>query len=254
MILEALAGSFFAGVLTAVGAIPVLFGKSISPKLQDGLLGFSAGVMLSASFFSLLFPALELSKSFLPEIYAVMVVSIAFLIGGFIFLILDKTVPDDYFLRVIKDKNTDSLKKVWLFILAVSLHNFPEGMSSALGFMTGNIDEGITLSLGIGIQNIPEGFTVALTLYLFGYSRVKSFRISLFTGLIEPLGGIFAITLFYYFRELLFLGFAFASGAMFFVVIKEIIPQIQKKGFEVPASTGLLIGFVFMMILDTVLS
>lgn len=254
MILEALTGSFLAGMLTTVGAIPILFGKRISPQIQDSLLGFSAGIMLSASFFSLLFPALELSKLTFSEELGVILVSGVFLFGGLIFLILDKTVPEDYFIKVLTDRDKTSLKKVWLFVFAVSLHNFPEGMSSSLGFMTGEIKEGITLSIGIGIQNIPEGFAVALALYLFGYSKYQSFKIALLTGLIEPIGGVFAITVFYPFRELLFVGFAFASGAMFFVVIKEMIPEIQKKGFEVQASLGLMIGFVFMMILDTVLS
>ncbi|MEJ5172367.1 MAG: ZIP family metal transporter [Hydrogenothermaceae bacterium] len=254
MILESVLGSLFAGLLTAVGGIPIIFGKKISTKWQDSLLGFSAGIMLSASFFSLLLPALELSQESFSKEVSIILVSIFFLGGGFLFLILDRFIPDDYFIKVLTEEEKRSLKKVWLFVSAITLHNFPEGMSSALGFMTGNVNQGITLALGIGIQNIPEGFAVALALYLYGYSRLKSFKIALLTGLIEPIGGIFAVSVFYPFLTFLFIGFAFASGAMLFVVIKEMIPEIQKKGFEVSASIGVLIGFVFMMILDVVLS
>ncbi|MEZ0323159.1 MAG: ZIP family metal transporter [Hydrogenothermaceae bacterium] len=254
MILEAILGSLFAGLLTAVGGIPILFGKKISTRWQDSLLGFSAGIMLSASFFSLLLPAIELSqKSFSKEV-AITFVSLFFLGGGFLFLILDRLIPEDYFIKVLTEKEKSSLKKVWLFVSAITLHNFPEGMSSALGFMTGNINQGITLALGIGIQNIPEGFAVALALYLYGYSKLKAFKIALLTGLIEPIGGLFAVSIFYPFLDFLFIGFAFASGAMLFVVIKEMIPEIQKKNFEVYASIGVLIGFIFMMILDIILS
>lgn len=254
MILEAVVGSFLAGVATGVGGLPLLFGKKLSSKMQDTLLGFSAGVMLSASFFSLLLPAVELSGSVIGSKLHVLAVSVFFLAGGFIFLLLDRFIPDDYFLKLLTEEERRSLKKVWLFVSAIALHNFPEGMSSALGFMTGSVNEGISLATGIGIQNIPEGFAVALALYLYGYSRLKSFLVALATGLIEPAGGLFAITIFYPFEEFLFAGFAFAAGAMLFVVVKEMVPEIQKKGFEVSASVGILLGFVFMMILDISLS
>ncbi|MEZ0323180.1 MAG: ZIP family metal transporter [Hydrogenothermaceae bacterium] len=254
MIYEAIAGSFFAGLLTALGGIPILFGKRISTKTEDTLLGFSAGIMLSASFFSLLLPAIELSQHNFDRSLSITLVSLFFLLGGLIFLALDRLIPEDYFIKVLTEEEKKSLKKVWLFVLAITVHNFPEGMSSALGFMTGDLNKGITLALGIGIQNIPEGFAVALALYLFGYSRFKAFKVALLTGLIEPIGGIFAISIFYPFLDFLFIGFAFASGAMFFVVIKEMIPEIQKKGFEINASIGVMVGFVFMMILDILLS
>lgn len=254
MILEAIAGSFLAGIATGIGGIPLLFGKKLSSKTQDILLGFSAGIMLSASFFSLLLPAIELSENVINSKLHILAVSIFFLAGGFIFLLLDRFVPDEYFLKVLTEEDKRALKKVWLFVSAIALHNFPEGMSSALGFMTGNINEGVSLAIGIGIQNIPEGFAVALALYIYGYSKLKSFVVALITGFIEPIGGLFAITIFYPFREFLFTGFSFAAGAMLFVVIKEMVPEIQKKGFEVSASIGILVGFVFMMILDIVLS
>lgn len=254
MILEAVVGSFLAGVATGIGGIPILFGKRLSLKAQDTLLGFSAGVMLSASFFSLLLPAVELSGSVINSKFHILYVSVFFLAGGLVFLLLDRLIPDDYFLKVLAEEDQRSLKKVWLFVSAIALHNFPEGMSSSLGFMTGSITEGVSLATGIGIQNVPEGFAVALALYLYGYSKIKSFIVALATGLIEPIGGLFAITIFYPFREFLFVGFSFAAGAMLFVVVKEMVPEIQKKGFEVSASIGILIGFVFMMILDTTLS
>lgn len=254
MILEAILGSLFAGMATGLGGIPIVFGKKLSPKIQDIFLGFSAGIMLSASFFSLLLPAIKLSQNVIKSDLYIFIVALFFICGGFIFLILDRFIPDDYFLKVLTEEEKKSLKKVWLFVSAIALHNFPEGMSSALGFMTGDIAQGTSLAIGIGIQNIPEGFAVALALYLFGYSRLKSFTVAMITGLIEPIGGLSALTIFYPFEEFLFIGFAFASGAMLFVVVKEMVPEIQKKGFEVWASVGILIGFVFMMILDVILS
>lgn len=255
MILEAILGSFLAGVSTGLGGIPLLIGKKLSDRVQDTLLGFSGGIMMSASFFSLLLPSIELSGRVFDGRFSIFMVAGVFLFGGFIFLALDRFIPEDYFIKVLtEEKRGREFKKLWLFVSAITLHNFPEGMSSAIGFMREDTNEGVSLALGIGIQNIPEGFAVALALYVYGYSRLKSFGVALLTGLIEPVGGLFSITVFYPFREFLFLGFGFAAGAMMFVVIKEMIPEIQKKGFEVSASIGLLVGFVFMMILDVVLS
>jgi len=138
--------------------------------------------------------------------------------------------------------------------LAITIHNFPEGMSSALGFFKGDIYGGISLAFGIGVQNIPEGMAVALALYLKGSSIKKSILVSLLTGLVEPIGGLIAVAIFTISNYVLPFGLAFAGGAMLFIVSKEMIPETHKKGYETEATLGLIAGFIFMMILDTVLS
>jgi len=247
-------GSLFAGLATVIGAFSVLIGKKISPKIQDVLLGFSAGIMLAASVFSLIIPALNISENVFHKPFNVFFISFGILCGTFLFLILDKLIPEDYFLKIYENSDAKALKKMWLFVLAITIHNFPEGMSSALGFFKGDIYGGISLAFGIGVQNIPEGMAVALALYLKGFSIKKSILVSLLTGLVEPIGGLVAIAIFTISNYILFFGLAFAGGAMLFIVSKEMIPETHKKGYETEATFGLIAGFIFMMILDTVLS
>lgn len=250
----ALLGSLLAGLATVLGVFPVLVSKKISPKIQDVLLGFSAGIMLSASFFSLILPALDISESIFQKPFNIFLVSLGILVGTSFFLVLDKLIPEDYFLKVYENSDTKTLKKMWLFVLAIAIHNFPEGMASALGFFKDDIYAGISLAFGIGIQNIPEGMVVALILFLKGYSVKESVFVSLLTGLVEPIGGLVAVSLFTVSSYILPFGFAFAGGAMLFIVSKEMIPQIHKKGYETEATLGLISGFLLMMILDTLLS
>lgn len=245
-------GSFLAGLSTVIGSIPVLFGKRISLKLQDILLGFSAGIMLSASFFSLILPALKIAENLYYRPFNILLVSLGIIVGSLIFLIFDKLIPEDYFLKLYKE-DSKRLKKMWLFILAITVHNFPEGMSSSISFFS-DIKEGISTATGIGIQNIPEGLAVALALYLNGFSKSKVFLITLLTGLVEPVGGLISIVIFTFTNYILSFGLSFAAGAMLFVVSKEMIPETHKKGFEKEATFGLIGGFIVMMILDSLLS
>jgi len=257
LILFALSGSFLAGMATSLGAIPVFFGKFISPKTEDILLGFSGGIMLAASFFSLLSPAIDmLIENYHSKLISSILASFGFGMGAVIFWIADKFLPSDYILKkfAAQHKSKISLKGIWLFTLAITVHNFPEGMSSAMGFLTGDIGRGIALASGIGIQNIPEGLAVALALVSAGYSKKFAFFISMITGLVEPIGGLVGILIFGFTDVILPIGLSFAAGAMIFVISKEVIPETHKKGFELEATTGLMIGFILMMILDISLS
>ncbi len=245
-------GSFLAGLSTVIGVIPVLFGKKISLKLQDILLGFSAGIMLSASFFSLILPALKISENLYNKPLNIVLVSFGILAGSLIFLFFDKLIPDEYFIKTYKE-DSKRLKKMWLFILAITVHNFPEGMASSISFFS-DLKVGISTATGIGIQNIPEGLAVALALYLNGFSKLKLFLITLLTGLVEPVGGLFSIIIFTFTSYILSFGLSLAAGAMLFVVSKEMIPETHKKGFETEATFGLIGGFIVMMILDNLLS
>ncbi len=242
--------SFIAGFMTFIGAVPVIFGKKISPKTEDILLGFSAGIMLAASFFSLLNPAIELAQeNYGNRFLTAVIVASGLSLGAFIFFIVDRFVPEDYFIGT-EYKDIKEIKSVWIFILAITVHNFPEGMSSAIGFMTGDISKGVALATGIGIQNIPEGLAVALALVAKNYPVSRALFVAFLSGIVEPVGGMFGVVTFGFSHVVLPIGLAFAAGAMIFVISKEIIPQTHKKGYEMEATTGLLIGFIVMMILD----
>lgn len=255
LFLIGLLASLFAGLFTVLGALLLVFKQEFSERFKDISLGFSAGVMLSASFFSLLSPAIQIFKEILPDkISVATAVSFGFLLGTIVFRLADIFIKDDYIHRYLtRDKNSITLKKLWLFILAITVHNFPEGMSSALGFFTGDIGNGLALALGIGIQNIPEGLAVALTLFISGYTKKFSILIALLTGLVEPIGGLIGMLTFGFSKLILPIGLSFSAGAMIFIISKEIIPETHKRGFEREATTGLILGFILMMFLDVAL-
>lgn len=243
-------GSLVAGLATGLGAIPILFTKKVSHKSLDGLLGFAAGVMLAATCFSLIVPALEASGGGLK---GALIVSAGILFGGIFLDIIDKYAPHEHLLLNKREGASSSLAKVWLFIIAITIHNFPEGLAVGVGFGSGNFKDGMSLAIGIGLQNMPEGLAVALALIREDYSPKKAFLIALLTGLVEPVGGLMGAGLITIAKPLLPFILAFAAGAMLFVISDEIIPETHEHGFERIATYGLLIGFVIMMIMDVTL-
>ena len=243
--------SFLAGMSTTLGAIPIFFTKKISHKYLDGLLGFAAGVMLAATCFSLIIPSIEYGGGSLK---AVLITSAGIMAGGIMLDLIDKYSPHEHILfQNRKEGGSSSLAKVWLFIIAITIHNFPEGLAVGVGFGTENINDGLSLALGIGLQNIPEGLAVALALKRENYSNKQAFLISMLTGLVEPIGGIIGMLLINIASPILPFILALAAGAMLFVISDEIIPETHEHGFERIATYGLLIGFVIMMILDVTL-
>ncbi len=247
--------SLGAGMATGVGAIPALFMRNIPGKIQDALLGFAAGVMLAASFFSLILPALDAAQDQgAGEVTAVSIVIGGILLGVAAIWLINEHLPHEHFIMGPDGKAASaSLRRIWLFVIAITLHNFPEGMAVGVGFGGGDIENGTSLAIGIGLQNAPEGLAVAVALLGQGYSRMRSFWVALLTGLVEPVGGIIGVGAVTLSEPLLPWGLAFAAGAMIFVISHEIIPETHRRGYENHGTIGLIVGLVVMMFLDVVL-
>jgi ZIP family zinc transporter len=243
--------SLLAGMATGVGALPVFFFKSVPQKILNTLLGASAGVMLAATSFSLVIPGIENGEIVWPG-FGVYIVVFGMLSGALVLDLIDKYLPHEHFIKGPEGPST-KLKRIWLFVIAITIHNFPEGMAVGVGFGTGDIGSGISLAIGIGIQNIPEGLAVALPLLGLGYSRWKAFSIAAATGLVEPIGGILGAGAVTFFHPILPFALAFAAGAMLFVISDEIIPETHSKGKSRQATYGVMVGFVIMMALDNLL-
>lgn len=243
--------SLFAGLATGFGALAVFFIRKKKLKYQDVFLGFGAGVMLAATSFSLIIPGLKYAGNDVPA--AIIIIS-GMLIGGLAIWMANHFIPHDFFLRGHDPDKIMSLRKVWMFVIAIILHNFPEGLAVGVGFGGGDILNGITLAIGIGLQNIPEGLAVALALFVNGYSRKKSFFIGLLSGLVEPIGGLLGAGAVSVFTSVLPWGLAFAAGAMLFVIAGEIIPETHKAEKVQHVTFSVLVGFCLMLFLDVVLS
>lgn len=259
-ILLALGATLFTWLLTAAGASMVFFFKSINKKILNSMLGFAAGVMIAASFWSLLKPAIEMAEaqgelSWKPAV-------IGFLAGGAFLLLIDKILPHLH-MGLSIDK-AEGIQTTWqrsiLLVLAITLHNIPEGLAVgvAFGALANNPDMGIltgavALAMGIGLQNFPEGAAVSIPLRREGLSRWKSFNYGQLSGIVEPMAGVLGAYLVLTIEPLLPYALSFAAGAMIFVVVEELIPESQ-RGNETDLSTiGAMVGFATMMLLDVAL-
>ena len=250
-IMLGLLGSLIAGSMTAVGAIPVLFGRVPSRATRDLSLGFAAGVMLAASFFSLIVPALDAAEiRYGNEIAPAGIVCIAILLGMGAVALLNNRLPHEHFRTGREGPESVSLRRVWLFIIAITIHNFPEGLAVGVGFGSGGINGGLPLAIGIGLQNAPEGLAVAVSLLGEGYSRWRAWMIAALTGMIEPIGGVLGAGIITVSEPLLPWGLAFAAGAMLYVISHEIIPETHRSGHQDKATLGLSVGLVLMLFLD----
>jgi len=244
-------GSLAAGAMTAVGAVPVLFGSTPSREMRDMLLGFAAGVMLAASFFSLIIPALEAAETQFDNGAApAAIVCVAILLGMAAVAAMNELLPHEHFKTGREGPASASLRRVWLFIIAITIHNFPEGLAVGVGFGADGITGGLPLALGIGLQNAPEGLAVALALLGEGYAKGRAWGIAALTGLVEPIGGLLGAGIIALAEPLLPWGLAFAAGAMLFVISHEIIPETHRCGHQNKATLGLAIGLVLMLFLD----
>lgn len=259
-VLLALIATLFTWAITASGSAMVFFFKNINPKVLNSMLGFAAGVMIAASFWSLLKPAIEMAEksgviSWVPAV-------IGFLAGGAFLLLVDKILPHLH-LGLSTDK-AEGIKTSWqrsvLLVLAITLHNIPEGLAVgvAFGALANNPDTGmlagaIVLALGIGLQNFPEGAAVSIPLRREGFSRLKAFNYGQLSGVVEPIAGVLGAYMVLTIKPLLPYALAFAAGAMIFVVVEELIPESQ-SGNETDLSTiGAMVGFATMMFLDVAL-
>ena len=247
--------------MTALGAALVFTTKKVNQKFLDSMMGFAGGVMIAASFWSLLAPALEMAEggsypNWVPA-------AVGFLLGGFFLLAIDKILPHLHpSLAVDKAEgiHPERKRRSTLLVLAITLHNIPEGLAIgvafgavAAGFPSASIMGAIALAIGIGIQNFPEGVAVSMPLRRDGMSRRKSFFYGQSSAMVEPIAAVLGALAVIYIQPLLPYALSFAAGAMIFVVAEEVIPGSQEQGNGDLASVSLLIGFTIMMILDVAL-
>ena len=263
-ILQALIAGLFTWLLTAIGATLVFFFKSSNRKALDMCLGFTGGVMIAASFWSLLSPAIatvekqqELGITNLPIWFAP---AVGFFLGALFLYFLDKKVPHLHLFESVENAEgpkTD-LKKTELLVLAIALHNIPEGLAVgvAFGALASGTDIGmemggaIALAIGMGLQNAPEGFAVSMPLRRQGLSKFKSWQWGQLSAIVEPIFAVIGAAIVISVYPILPYALSFAAGAMIFIVIEEVIPESQRGGNADLASIGLILGFIVMMILD----
>jgi zinc transporter, ZIP family len=247
--------SFVAGLFTAVGALPIFFVRRLSGTLEDSLMGFGAGVMLAATAFELVMPAVAGAEQLFDR-PSVTIAMLAFGIGlgGLVLFVLHRLVPHEHFVGGPEScADPAKIRRVWLFILAIALHNLPEGLAVGVGFGGENVADGVALAIGIGLQNMPEGLIVAVAMISLGYGRWTAFGVTLLTGLVQPLGGLVGAAAVSVFSVLLPIALAFAAGAMLFVISHEIIPESHRKDHKSNATFGVLLGFVVMVAIDVAL-
>ena len=250
----ALIGGMVAALATALGTVPVMFSHTLSERTQDSLFGFGAGVMLAACAFSLIIPGLAASRAAGAGPWmAGGTMGLAILIGGAVLLVMERLLPHEHFIKGVEGQSSRTLRRTWLFVFAIALHNLPEGLAIGVGYAGNDAVRASALATGIAIQDVPEGLVVAVALLAAGYKRALAVGIGMASGLVEPVGAVLGAAVVSYSAALLPWGLGFAAGAMLFVVSHEIIPESHRKGHEVYATAGLMLGFVLMMILDTAL-
>jgi ZIP family zinc transporter len=246
-----LLASLLAGLGTGLGALPVLFAVNLSKRIQAILLGVGGGIMLAATSFSLIIPGTDAAIALgLPKASAALIMVAGMLLGGGFLWFAHNHFPHEHFFKGKEGPAQQSFKQIWLFVIAIALHNFPEGLAVGVGFGSEDTASAISLAIGIGLQNIPEGLVVALALRELRYSIRYSIGVSTFTGLVEPIGGAIGAGIVSIAQSLLPWGMAFAAGAMLFVIVDEIIPEIDHKWLDQEGTLGAMVGFVTMMFLD----
>jgi ZIP family zinc transporter len=259
-VIQSLIATIFTWGVTALGAAGVFLSKEVNRKLLDGMLGFAAGVMIAASYWSLLAPSIEISKSLgLP---AYLPPAIGFMMGGIVLWLIDRLLPHLHIGLPIS--SAEGIKTSWqrsiLLVLAITLHNIPEGMAigvafgaAGVGIPGASVSGAVALALGIGLQNFPEGLAISAPLRREGLSRGKSFWYGQLSAIVEPIGAVIGAAAVISMRQLLPYALAFAAGAMIFVVIEELIPEAEQGQNTDIATAGAMFGFTIMMVLDVAL-
>lgn len=261
-VLQALIAGLFTWGITAAGAAIVFLFKKIDRRLLDAMLGFAAGVMIAASFWSLLAPAIEMAEAAHGGPPAWVPAAVGFLMGGLFLFMVDRILPHlhlDQPIAMAEGIHT-SWKRSVLLVMAITLHNIPEGLAvgvafgaAAAGLPSATTAGAIALAIGIGIQNFPEGAAVSVPLRREGLGRTKSFLAGQASGIVEPIAAVIGCAAVIVAQPILPYALAFAAGAMVFVVVEELIPESQTGGFSDIATLGTLGGFTLMMILDVAL-
>ena len=250
----ALLGGSMAFAATALGTLPVLLSQQFSQRANDTMLGFGAGVMLAASAFSLVLPALEAAGAQGAGPWgAGLRVAAGVLLGALMLMTIDRFVPHEHFVKGVEGPHATALRRTWLFVFAIALHNLPEGLAIGVAFAGSDRVGAPALATGIAIQAVPAGLVVALALRCIGYGRWTSAGLGAASGLVEPIAAVAGAALIGLSAGLLPWGLAMAAGAMLFVISHEVIPESHRSGHESFATGGLMLGFVLMMLLDTAL-
>lgn len=250
----ALLGGSAGFIATAVGALPALMLKKIPQAAEDAMLGFAAGMMLAASAFSLLLPAIEAGTEILQSAaQGGLIVVFGMFMGVALMLGLDEFTPHEHNQTGPCGPGHERCGKAWLFVFAIALHNLPEGMAVGVSFAQGDLTVGLPLATAIALQDIPEGLAVALTLRAVGFNPLFAVLVAAGSGLLEPLGALLGVSLGGGLLLAYPIGLGLAGGAMLFVVSHEVIPETHRNGHQTIATLGLMAGFALMMILDTTL-
>ncbi len=247
--------SLLAGFGTTIGAFGIFLMKRPSARALNALISGAAGVMLAASFFSLLEPAVEHAEARASHAgFGVLTVIIGVFIGALMLFLIHRSSPHEHFEMGREGPIGGHLSRLWLFVIAITLHNFPEGMAVGVGFAGEDLANGVSLGIGIGLQNIPEGLAVAVSLIAIGYRRWLAFWVASLTGLVEPIGGLIGATAIWIAEPAIPIILGIAAGAMLFIISDEIIPETHRGENKNLATFSLLTGVVLMVFLDVLLS
>ena len=246
--------SLMAGFGTSIGALGIFFLRKVSVRTLTALISGAAGMMLAASFFSLLKPAIEHAESRAAHhgVGALVVIAGVFAGAGMLFSI-HRYAPHEHFKTGREGPTSSRVSRLWLFVIAITLHNFPEGMAVGVGFAGQDIANGLALGMGIGVQNIPEGLAVAVSLLAIGYSKWRAFRVASLTGLVEPVGGFLSAAAVWLAEPAIPIILGIAAGAMLFIISHEIIPESHRGGNNNLATFSLLTGVMLMLFMSVVL-
>jgi zinc transporter, ZIP family len=264
--LQAGLAGVFTWLLTAVGAAAVFLSRRMPIRVLDSMLGFAAGVMISASFFSLLAPSITLAEEM--GMVKWMPAAVGFVAGAAMLRVVDQFLPHLHpYMPLLPKESAEGVKTKWerttLLVLAITMHNIPEGLAVGVAFgaahiatetSAGTYAAAIALTIGIALQNFPEGIAVAMPLRQAGVSRGRSFFFGQLSALVEPFAAVAGAAAVIVMRPLLPFALAFAAGAMIYVVVEELIPEAQQEGHEDIATSATIVGFTVMMILDVALS
>ncbi|HVL55653.1 MAG TPA: ZIP family metal transporter [Burkholderiaceae bacterium] len=250
----ALAGGSAAFAATAAGGLLGLLLRGLTERAHDVLLGSAAGMMLAASAYSLLLPGLDAGEQLAGgAIAGALLVTAGIGLGVVLMLGLHQFTPHEHEFAGEFGAGTRRVSRIWLFVLAITLHNLPEGMAIGIGFSRGDFSVGVPLTAAIMLQNVPEGLAVAMVLRTIGVAPLRAALIAAGTGLVEPLGALMGLGLTTGMAAAYPLGLGLAGGAMIFVVSHEVIPETHRNGHQTPATIGLLAGFALIMVLDVAL-
>ncbi len=252
---SALIGGGIAAAATALGTLPVLLSQNFSKRTYDSFLGFGSGVMLGATAFSLVIPSIAATRAAGGGAWeASLLAGVGIMAGAGAILLLSRAVVPETVLSEEGDSHRRSLRRAWLFVWAVALHNLPEGLAIGVAYAGIDIEKAHSLATGVSIQDVPEGLVVALALRTVGCSRLAAVGMGVVSGLIEPVAAAFGVALIGISAGLLPIALAGAAGAMLLVIVHDVIPESHKNGNGTPASIALVTGFILMTVLDTALA